>query len=143
MGKILRNEPLTIIGDGKQTRCFTYINDAVKATMEAGMNPAALGGVFNIGDDNEISILEFAQTLLRIVGKPDGHIRYVKKEDIYGPSYEDILRRVPDNTRMRQVLGVYPLTPFEAGLRATVEWFMKEHGAKRSLTSSAAKAECV
>jgi len=138
MGQILRNEPLTIIGDGKQTRCFTYIDDAVRGTMAAGLKEEAIGGVFNIGDDRETTILELAQTMLKIAGKdPKKNLRYVKQEEIYGSRYEDIPRRVPDVTKMRKILGVKVHTPLYKGLQATVDWFRKESESKPSLTSAA------
>ncbi len=137
MGQILRNEPLTIIGDGKQTRCFTYIDDAVRGTMAAGLKKEAVGGVFNIGDDRETTILELAQTMLKIVGKdPKKNLKYVKQEEIYGSRYEDIPRRVPDITKMREILGVKVQTPLSKGLKATVDWFRKESESRPSLTSA-------
>ncbi len=137
MGQILRGAPLTVIGDGLQTRCFTYIDDAVRGTMAAALKPEALGGVFNIGDDRETTILELAQTMLRVVGRdPIKDLRYVRQEEIYGSSYEDIPRRVPDITRMKTILGVTPATTLADGVRRTIEWFRHESEAKPSLTSS-------
>ena len=138
MGQILRSEPLTIIGDGKQTRCFTYIDDAVRGTMAAGLKPEAVGQVFNIGDDRETSVLELASTMLRISGRsPEENLKYVRQEDVYGPSYEDIARRVPDITKMKSVLGVTPKATLAEGLAATISWFRKESGSKPALTSAA------
>jgi UDP-glucose 4-epimerase len=137
MGQILRNEPLTIIGDGKQTRCFTYIDDAVRGTMAAGLKKQAIGGVFNIGDDRETTILELAEKMLRISGRdPKKNLKFVKQEQIYGSRYEDIPRRVPDITKMKRVLGVAPKTSLQAGLKATVDWFRKESESKPALTSA-------
>ena len=61
IGQVLRGEPLTVIGDGKQTRCFTYVDDAVRATIAAGVAPGTDGEVFNIGTDVETTILELAE----------------------------------------------------------------------------------
>jgi len=138
MGQLLRNEPLTIIGDGRQTRCFTYIADAVKGTMAAGLRNEAIGKPFNIGDDRETTILELAETMLQIAGRdPARYLKFVKQEQIYGPRYEDIPRRVPDITQMRQVLGVTPQTSLLEGLEATIAWFRRESETKPSLTSAA------
>ena len=137
MGQLLRNEPLTIIGDGRQTRCFTYIDDAVRGTMEAGLRKEAVGQVFNIGDDRETEILELARTMLRIFERdPDTGLKFVKQEEIYGSRYEDIPRRVPDITRMKTILGVTSRTSLEKGLGATIEWFRAESGARPALTSA-------
>jgi len=122
MGQVLRNEPLTVIGDGKQTRCFTYVDDAVKATVAAGIAPNTDGDVFNIGTAVETSILDLAQTMIDIAGS-SSTIKFVTQESVYGSSYEDIPRRVPDNGKMHDVLGVKAETPLAEGLRRTIEWF--------------------
>ncbi len=126
MGQLLRHEPLTVIGDGKQTRCFTYVDDAIAATMAAGLVPEAVGDIFNIGVDRETTILELAETMIRITGARST-IKFVTQQSIYGDSYEDIPRRVPDNTKMRNILKVTPKVSLEDGLRRTIEWFQKAH----------------
>jgi UDP-glucose 4-epimerase len=141
MGQILRGEPLTIIGDGLQTRCFTYIDDAVRGTVAAGLKPEAIGGVFNIGDDRETSILELAHTMLQIVGRsPEENIRYVKQETVYGSRYEDIPRRVPSIARMKNILHVEPETSLLDGLTATIDWFRRENEVRPALTSASLEA---
>ena len=122
MGQVLRNEPVTVIGDGSQTRCFTYISDTVKATVEAGLNPNAEGEIVNIGNDTETTILELAEAMIRVSGARS-EVKFVPKESIYGESYEDIQRRVPDITKMKTLLGVAPEVSLEDGLKATIEWF--------------------
>lgn len=122
MGQVLRNEPVTVIGDGKQTRCFTYIDDAVRATIAAGIAPNTEGGVFNIGTNVETSILELARLMIEIAGATST-IKFVTQEAVYGSSYEDIPRRVPDTTNMETVLGVRAETPLREGLKRTIDWF--------------------
>ena len=122
MGQVLRDEPVTVIGDGTQTRCFTYIDDAVRATVAAGIAPGTDGDVFNIGTNVETSITELARLMIDIAGAKST-IKFVTQESVYGSSYEDIPRRVPDNTKMREVLGVRAETPLREGLRRTIEWF--------------------
>lgn len=142
MGQILRGDRLTIIGDGLQTRCFTYVDDAVRGTMAAGLVPEAIGAAFNVGDDRETTILELAKTMLSIVGRqPDENLRFVKQEEIYGPSYEDIPRRVPDITKLKAVLKAPPKTSLRHGMTATVDWFREEHDRKPTLTSSAVETK--
>jgi UDP-glucose 4-epimerase len=138
LGQLLRGEPLTIIGTGRQTRCFTFVRDAVRATLAAGTRPEAVGGVFNVGDDRETSILELATTLLELAGRrPEEGLRFVRQEEIYGPKYEDIPRRVPDITRMKTILGVAPQTSLRDGLRETLAWFRQEQQIRPALTSAA------
>ncbi|MEK7204384.1 MAG: NAD-dependent epimerase/dehydratase family protein [candidate division NC10 bacterium] len=127
MGQVLRGDPVTVIGDGSQTRCFTYIDDAIRATVEAGMNDRAVGEIFNVGSDVETSILELAETMIRIAGSPS-KIVFVPQVAVYGESYEDVPRRVPWVKRTQEILGVEAETPLEKGLRQTIDWFKAGNG---------------
>ena len=126
MGQVLRGEDVTVVGDGSQTRCFTYVSDAIRATMQAGLKGEAIGSIFNIGTDEEISILEFAKAMIEVARSPS-RIRFVTQQSVYGNSYEDVQRRVPDNTRMKKILGVVPEIDTREGLRLTVDWFRKAY----------------
>ncbi len=128
MGQLLRGADLTVVGDGQQTRSFTYVTDAIAATMEAGLKPEADGQAINIGSDVETSVLEFAQMMLELFGSNRSKIKFVRQEEVYGNSYEDIPRRVPDNTKMRTLLGCTPKVLLRDGLARTIEWFRSEHG---------------
>jgi nucleoside-diphosphate-sugar epimerase len=127
LGQILRREAVTVIGDGRQTRCFTYVDDAIRATVAAGLEPRAVGQICNVGTDEEISILELARTMIRVAGKPS-EIRFVPQETVYGDSYEDVPRRVPSLHRMHEILGVRAETSLEEGLRRTIAWFQAGNG---------------
>jgi nucleoside-diphosphate-sugar epimerase len=129
MGQLLRGAELTVIGDGSQTRCFTYVSDAVAATLAAGLNRKADGHAINIGGDIETSVLEFAQLMLELYGPTKSKIKFVTQEEIYGKSYEDITRRVPDNSKMRTLLGVEPKISLREGTARSMEWFRKEANA--------------
>lgn len=122
LGQLLRGEPLTVIGDGKQTRSFTYVDDAIRATVAAGLKEEAVGGIINIGSDKEVSIKELAELMIALSGSTSS-VTFVPQKSIYGDSYEDIPRRVPDSSRMREILGVTPQISLEDGLRRTIEWF--------------------
>jgi nucleoside-diphosphate-sugar epimerase len=121
-GQLLRGEPLTLIGDGSQTRCFTYVADAVRATMAAGVLAAAEGQVINVGTDEETSIRRLAELMIEIAGGPSV-LRCVTQESVYGNGYEDVSRRVPDLTRMVDILGVRAETRLADGLARTIAWF--------------------
>lgn len=141
LGQLLRGEPLTVIGTGRQTRCFTFVRDAVRATLAAGLKPEAVGEAFNVGDDRETSIVNLARTLLELDGRdPEEGIRFVRQEEVYGPRYEDIPRRVPDLGRMRSVLGVSPETSLRDGLRETLDWFRREQSARPAPAAAARQA---
>jgi UDP-glucose 4-epimerase len=109
-----------------QTRCFTYVTDAIEATVQAGVNPAADGQAINIGVDVETTVLEFAQLMLELFGSTKSKIRFVSQEEVYGNSYEDIPRRVPDNTKMRTLLRVVPKVNLREGVKISMDWFRKE-----------------
>src|SRR6266481_3820030 len=81
MGQLLRGVDLTVIGDGSQTRCFTYVTDAVAAIVEAGMNPKADGEAINIGIEVETSVIDFARLMLELYGSPKSKIRFVAQEE--------------------------------------------------------------
>ncbi len=126
MGQLLRGADLTVIGDGMQTRCFTYVSDAVEATVQAGTNPKADGHAINIGVNVETTVLEFAKLMLELYGETRSKIRFVTQEEVYGNSYEDIPRRVPDNTKMCTLLGVTPKVSLREGVQMSMDWFREE-----------------
>lgn len=132
LGQILRGEPVTIIGDGRQTRSFTYVEDAIRATLAAGLLPDAVGGIFNIGHEKETSILELAQTMIRL-SNSSSLIHFVRQDQIYDRGYEDIPRRIPKIERMKNILGVTPRIELEEGLRRTISWFRKEVTSKETV----------
>lgn len=125
MGQLLRGEPLTVIGDGSQTRTFTYVDDAVRATVEAGIRPEAVGQAINIGSQEEVSIHHLAKTMIRLSGS-SSRLILVPKEAVYDRGYEDIPRRVPSVRRMQDLLGVRAEVPLEEGLGRTIEWFKRQ-----------------
>ena len=125
IGQLLKNADLTIIGDGSQTRCFTYVSDAMEATYQAGVRDEAVGEIFNVGNDNETSIKRLAELMIEISGA-SSKIKYVAKESVYGASYEDIPRRVPDVKKMNETLGVKAEVGLKEGLKKTIGWFKKK-----------------
>ncbi len=130
LGQALRNEPLTVVGNGQQTRCFTFCKDAVEATVAAGIGSGTDGQIFNIGTEVESTIYELARKIVDLTGS-QSEICFVREESIYGESYEDIPRRVPDVSRMHQVLNVHARTSLDEGLRETIHWFCKQPGSRQ------------
>ncbi|MHB9132031.1 MAG: NAD-dependent epimerase/dehydratase family protein [Armatimonadota bacterium] len=127
LGKALRNEPITVVGDGQQTRCFTYVEDAIKATVKAGTVDAAVGGIYNIGTDVETNMQDLAEMVVRLSGSKSEIIN-VPQHTIYGQSYEDVPRRVPNVDRMHNILGVKAEISLEEGLSRTIEYFRTKEG---------------
>ena len=124
MEKLLGGEPLVIHGDGKQTRCFTFIEDACQAVVELALNPDAEGTCFNVGNDRETSILELAETLIK-VGGFDSELIFKPHVEVFGKSYEDIPRRIPDVSRIKKVIGWEANTTLEDGLKKTIDFYRK------------------
>lgn len=122
----LAGEPLTVHGDGGQSRCFTYIDDTVRGTMLAGFTPEAEGSVFNLGSMRETTIRELADMIRTTVGSTS-EISLTPYESYYGPGFEDTRRRVPDLTHTREVLDWEPRIDLEEGLARTIEWWQKTH----------------
>jgi UDP-glucose 4-epimerase len=122
----IAGEPLTVHGDGTQTRCFTYIADTVEGTFLAGTVKEAEGSVFNIGNDVEITINELAHRIQSASGSSSA-ITHVSYESRYGKAFEDTKRRVPDLSRSQRVLGYTPATSLDEGLRLTLDWWRREY----------------
>ncbi|MGD9030586.1 MAG: GDP-mannose 4,6-dehydratase, partial [Anaerolineae bacterium] len=118
----LARDPLTVYDDGRQTRCFTYVGDAVEGTLRAAALREAAGQVFNIGSNHETSINELAELMVTLTHS-DSEITHVPYSAAYGVDFEETRRRVPDVSRARDVLGFEAQTPFEEGLRRTLAWF--------------------
>jgi len=122
----LVGEPITVHGDGAQSRCFTYVEDTVRGTISAAFTPEAEGQVFNLGATRETTILELAEMLREMVGSTST-IQQTAYEQYYGPGFEDTRRRVPDISRAREILDWEPHVPLEDGLNRTIEWWQKTH----------------
>lgn len=103
----LRAEPLTVYGDGRQTRCFAHVADVVDALLRLLDEPAAVGETFNVGSAEEISILDLAKRIIDYCGSTSP-VRLVPYDEAYGPGFEDMLRRVPDTTKLRELTGWAP-----------------------------------
>ncbi len=121
----LAGAPLTVHGDGTQTRSFTYAADAARATALAGENQAAPGHVINVGSPHETSILELASLVLQVTGSasPVQHLAYA---EAFGPAFEDPPRRLPSVDKASALLGFEPTISLAQGLRLTLDWLMSQ-----------------
>lgn len=118
----LRGEPLTIYGDGQQTRCFTHVRDTVEGTLLAAERPEAIGQAFNIGSETEITVQRLAEQI-RELAESDSPMVYIPYEEAFGVDFEEPRRRRPSVDRARRLLGFEPAVPLEDGLRETICWF--------------------
>jgi UDP-glucose 4-epimerase len=103
----LADEPLTVYGDGTQTRCFCHVQDVVTALVGLLDHPEAVGNVFNVGSQQEISILDLARRVVSRT-KSRSELNLIPYDQAYESGFEDMLRRVPDTTRVRALTGWKP-----------------------------------
>jgi UDP-glucose 4-epimerase len=118
----LLNHPITIYGDGKQTRSFTYVSDAVRAVIGLSKSRKAVGEIFNIGNPRTISIRELAEKIKILTGSssPILHIPY---EKAYEKGFEDMRHRAPDITKIRNLIGFQPKVELDEMLANIIKYF--------------------
>jgi UDP-glucose 4-epimerase len=111
----LKGEPLTVYADGKMTRCFMHVDDAVRAIQLLAQAPEAVGQVFNVGASDEITILDLARMVLAVVNEQDElpsvddpRLKFIPYEQAYTEGFEDMRRRVPDTSKIQQLTGWQP-----------------------------------
>ncbi|MGP9782247.1 nucleoside-diphosphate sugar epimerase [Arthrobacter sp. MYb224] len=112
IGQALTGQPLSVFGDGKQTRCFSYVGDVVPALVALIENERSYGQAYNLGGSQEISIGALAEQILQRVGG-QSTIELIPYDQAYAPGYEDMRRRVPDNTKANRLIGFVPHTNVE------------------------------
>ena len=103
----LKNQPLQVYGDGDQIRCFCHVDDAVRALLLVMDSDKAVGNVFNIGNNQQISIIELAKKIIEITGSKSEIVK-VPYSEAYPEGFEDMQRRVPDISKIKSVLGWTP-----------------------------------
>lgn len=122
VSQALRGEPLTVFGDGEQRRSFTYVSDAVRATLLAGQSREALGEAFNVGSSVEISINDAAQRVLGLTGSKS-IVHHQQHQEVFGPRFEDTRRRVPDVQKAERLLGFTAEVGINEGIKRTIDWW--------------------
>ncbi len=121
VSQALAEQPITVFGDGSQSRCFSHVNDVVSALYRLAVNEQAVGGVFNVGSDEEVTILELANRVRRATGS-QSQIRFVPYTDAYGTGFEDMPRRVPDISRVRNLIGFTPSHTLNQIIESVVDY---------------------
>ncbi|BBZ76985.1 UDP-glucose 4-epimerase [Mycolicibacterium anyangense] len=121
--RILNGRQPLLYDSGQQTRCFTYVDDAVAGTLLAAEHPAAIGAAFNIGSMTESTMREVVELAIKIADV-DGvsAAEALDTGERYGQLYEDIPRRIPDSTKAQRELGWQLQVDVEEGIRRTIEW---------------------
>ncbi len=122
MESALNEEPITIFGSGRQTRCFAHVGDIVKGLINLMEHPGAVGDVFNIGNGQEISMEELANRVKELTGSRSP-IRKISYEEAYGDGFEDMERRVPDLTKICDLIGYRPEYQLDDILNSVINFY--------------------
>ena len=120
VGQALRSQPITIYGNGMQTRCFCHVSDVVVGLVALSEHPEAFGKVFNLGGTEEISIGDLAERIIELVGS-DSQLEYVPYDDAYEEGFEDMQRRVPNTNLAKQLVGFESSVGLDEIIRSVIE----------------------
>jgi UDP-glucose 4-epimerase len=116
----LAGHPITVFGDGSQSRSFTYVGDVVGALVKLAGEPRAIGEVFNIGNMGEVTIGDLAQKVKDMTGSTSP-IHYIPYDQAYEEGFEDMPRRVPDISKLRELIGYEPTLGLDDIVRTVIE----------------------
>jgi len=118
----LLGKPITVYGDGTQSRSFTYVRDVVDALVRLMDKPEAEGDIFNVGNDREITINDLAKKVKEMTGS-SSEIEYIPYEKAYGPSFEDMERRCPNIDKIKNLIGFKPSHDLDAIIQSVIDYF--------------------
>jgi UDP-glucose 4-epimerase len=121
----LAGQPITVFGDGTQSRSFTYVGDVVRAMVALMNEPRAVGQVFNIGNGTEITIADLAGKVKQLTGSSSAIVR-VPYDQAYEAGFEDMPRRVPDISKVRALVGYEPTVELDEILTRVIEYFRQQ-----------------
>jgi UDP-glucose 4-epimerase len=117
----LRGQPMTVYGDGQQSRCFGHVIDVVRGLADLMECDAAKGQIVNLGNDEEISILALAERIRRLTGAAS-EIVLIPYEEAYGEGFDDMQRRVPDLARAKRLIEFRPTRGLDQILRDVIDF---------------------
>jgi UDP-glucose 4-epimerase len=121
--KALIGKPIIIYGDGKQSRSFTHVADVVEAMVKLMNTPEAVGQVINVGNTEEISINELAHLVRDMTGSAS-EIEFLTYDRAYGPGFEDMQRRSPDITRLKNLIGFTPRHDLKSIIQSVIDFYL-------------------
>lgn len=121
----LAGEPITVYGSGKQSRCFTDVSDVVSGLLKLVNHPKAIGEVFNIGSDQEITI-ETLALKVKEKTRSNSEIKYIPYDEAYESGFEDMLRRMPDLTKIHRIIGYKPSQNIDQILDKIIQYFREQ-----------------
>jgi len=117
----ISGKPITIYGDGNQTRSFAYVSDVVNGMVSLANHPLAVGEIFNLGGEQEITISDLAKKIKRLT-KSNSEIVYLPYEEVFGEGFEDMRHRIPDTTKIRNLIGYIPRVGLDDALKKTIQY---------------------
>jgi UDP-glucose 4-epimerase len=120
----LMGHDITVFGDGKQTRCFTHVNDVVGAVIALSEKADAVGQVFNIGSKEEVSIIDLAKKVKSMCSS-QSKIKFITYDSAFERGFEDMLKRVPDISKAARVIGYKPKISLEQTIKDIIEYYKK------------------
>ena len=118
----LKREDITVYGSGDQTRCFGYVEDIVDALEALMASSSAFGQIFNVGSDEEISINDLAKKIIELTSSKS-KIKRIPYTEVYGPEFDDMLRRKPDLSKIKTTIGYQPKYNLEESLKKIIDYF--------------------
>jgi UDP-glucose 4-epimerase len=121
--------PITVHGDGHQSRCFSHVSDVVQVISRLSQHPKAVGEIFNVGGEQEISIGDLAKLVKSMCGS-ESPIRYIPYEEAYEEGFEDMQRRVPDITKLKKLLNLWPTRSTEEIVDSVIDYYRTESRAQ-------------
>jgi len=116
----LRGEPITVFGDGRQTRCFADVSDVVRALLLLVDNPGAIGQVFNVGNPEEVAIADLARLVKKLAGS-NSEICFIPYDEAYQPGFEDMQRRIPSIAKIHRLVGYQPKLKLRESITRVIE----------------------
>jgi UDP-glucose 4-epimerase len=117
----LGGQPITVFGDGRQSRSFTYVGDVVEALIALASEPRAVGEVFNIGNTGEVTIRHLAERVKTLTNS-ESLIQYVPYDQAYETGFEDMPRRVPDISKVKALIGFQPKLELDDMIKSVIEY---------------------
>jgi UDP-glucose 4-epimerase len=121
----INNEPIQVYGDGQQRRCFANVKDIVDAIHRLSQTPTAVGQLFNIGSNEEVTILELAERV-RARANSTSEIQFVPYEDAYEPGFEDFMRRVPSIEKIEATIDWTPSTSLDDTIDQIIAYYKEQ-----------------
>jgi len=122
--KALIDKPITVYGGGSQSRSFTYMADVIDVLIKLMAEPEAVGKIFNVGNEEEVTIKDLALMVKEMTGS-SSEIEYISYEKAYGPGYEDMQRRCPDITRLKDFMNFKPKTDLKGIIQSVIDYYKK------------------